>query len=219
MDIHDYQKKFWEDQKRGARRSPDHSVVRAFAASRIKFVQQYIKISQYDTKLLDVGCGNGYFTIAWAEICDTTGLDYSKKMLENNPHRQLVRGDVNNLPFADNSFDIVFCSNLLHHLDDVGKALIEMKRVAKRYVIISEPNRNNPLLFLFACFKKEERGIRPFTKNFLSVIGQKNGLKVIAVQTAGLIFPNKTPKFMLPLLKWWERPMLMGVTIEIIFEK
>ena len=47
--------------------------------------------------------------------------------------------DVTNLPFADNSFDIVSVHDGLHHLENPKRAVEEMGRVAKGAVIIIEP--------------------------------------------------------------------------------
>jgi SAM-dependent methyltransferase len=49
--------------------------------------------------------------------------------------------DIRALPFEDNSFDVVLTSEVLEHLpwQDVDKALIELHRVSKKYVVISVP--------------------------------------------------------------------------------
>jgi ubiquinone/menaquinone biosynthesis C-methylase UbiE len=51
-----------------------------------------------------------------------------------------VLGDALRLPFADGSFDYVMSSMFLHHLDeaDAVRAMAEMKRVARRGVIIAD---------------------------------------------------------------------------------
>ena len=168
---------------------------------------------------MDVGCGNGYFTVPWSKLCETMGLDYSEAMLKLNPHNKLVCGDVNKLPFEDNTFDIVFCSNLLHHVDDVANVLNEMRRVSKKYVIISEDNRNNPLVLLYALLHKEEKGVFKFTKKYLIKTGESIGLKHKNSMVSGMVFPNKIPIFLLPLLKIFNRDIFYGVAIQIIFEK
>jgi len=211
------QKKFWShDQKK--RRSPDHPVIEAFVNPKIDFVLKHLDVRP-ETKLLDVGCGNGYFTFYWAKLCDVTGVDFSKEMLNNNSHPKLILGNAENLPFDDDTFDIVFCSNLLHHLENIEKVLKEMRRVSKRYVIVSEPNRNNPLLLFFALLKKEERGILPLSKNFLIKQGKKVNLIHKASIVSGMIFPNKTRVSWLPLLGIFEKNFFMGAITEIIFEK
>jgi ubiquinone/menaquinone biosynthesis C-methylase UbiE len=51
----------------------------------------------------------------------------------------LVRGDAENLPFADSSFDYVFVHDGLHHLREPERAIREMARVAQRGILITEP--------------------------------------------------------------------------------
>ena len=52
-----------------------------------------------------------------------------------------VVADVEHLPFADGSFDLVAVHDGLHHLEDPYAGLSEMARVARRWVIVSEPAR------------------------------------------------------------------------------
>ena len=42
-----------------------------------------------------------------------------------------ICGDISNLPFKDNSFDLILCINVLEHIRDYKKALMEIKRVLK----------------------------------------------------------------------------------------
>ena len=212
------QKHFWESRHLIKRRHPTHPVVKAFVAPKIRFIQKNIPLTK-DITLLDVGCGNGFFTYYFAKICQVTGLDFSKQMLKINPHDKLVQGSAEDLPFPDESFDIAFCSNMLHHLSDPKKALQEMKRVTKKYIVISEPNRNNPFIFFFSLIKKEERGALEFTKNYLINLGQSLDLKAVNCSIAGLIFPNKTPRFLLPILKNFDFHQPWGGIITIVFEK
>lgn len=117
------QKKFW-DRTRG-RRQPDHPVVRAFAEPKVNFIKE--SIQEKIESILDVGCGNGFFTRPLAKWAKCTALDFSQRMLELNPVDAVkVCGDVLSMPFADDSFDLVFCSNLLHHVSDPAAAVLEM---------------------------------------------------------------------------------------------
>lgn len=218
MTQYNFQKNFWGNYNIIKRRHPSHPVVEAFVMPKIQFIRKNVPLAK-DTTLLDIGCGNGFFTYYFAKMCQVTGLDFSKQMLKINPHNKLVYGDAENLPFPDESFDITFCSSLLHHLSNPEKAIQEMKRVAKKYIIISEPNRNNPLLFLFSLIKKEERGLRKFTKNYLLDLGRNIGLKNINYLVSGLIFPNKTPGILLPILKKFNFRQPWGNCITIIFKK
>lgn len=59
-----------------------------------------------------------------------------------------VRGDAENLPFRDRSFDYAFVHDGLHHLPEPERAIREMGRVARRGVLISEPADANLTKFL-----------------------------------------------------------------------
>lgn len=57
-------------------------------------------------------------------------LDYTTCDL-NSPLAD-VKADIQNLPFEDNSFDVIFCNHVLEHVDDDKKALSELHRVMKK---------------------------------------------------------------------------------------
>lgn len=88
-------------------------------------------------RVLDAGCGNGFFFDAARELVPPTaelvGLDLSEAMLrlarQHHPH--LVRGDATRLPFADASFDTVLARSLLHHLPDPDAGAREIARVLR----------------------------------------------------------------------------------------
>lgn len=74
-----------------------------------------------------------------------TGADISSEMIkytrmynENNSKMILQEADIINLPFKDNSFDLVFTFSCLTHVKDVDKALDELIRVTKKDIIIVE---------------------------------------------------------------------------------
>ena len=56
---------------------------------------------------------------------------------------RLVRGDAENLPFRDSSFDYAFVHEGLHHLPEPERAIREMARVAQRGILITEPSSAN----------------------------------------------------------------------------
>jgi SAM-dependent methyltransferase len=177
--------------------------VTAFVQPKIDFVFNHIK----DVGLiLDVGCGNGYFTYYLEKVGPTIGLDYAATMLSQNPVEALVQGSAFELPFADDSFDLVLCSNLLHHLLHPLKVISEMKRTSKKYVVLHEPNRNNPAMLALALFKAEERGGLRFTSSYLGSLAHQAGLYVIACQTLGFVTPNRMPKAIAKILARFNKP-------------
>lgn len=92
------------------------------------------------TNLLDVGCGRGYWLNLMAEKfpdMELTGVDF----FDDVPLKRAkyVRGNVEALPFPDKSFDVVTCQHTIEHLKNLPKAIAEMKRVARKQIIIATP--------------------------------------------------------------------------------
>ena len=88
--------------------------------------------------VLEVGCGTGIFL---KHLQDTDGmlhgLDYTSGMLRVAQHKlgntsaRLVRGDAQTLPYASDSFDVVYSFKVLAHLPHIDWALAEIRRVLR----------------------------------------------------------------------------------------
>ncbi len=211
-----YQKAFWEAKR--ARRRPTHPVVRAFSLPKVNFIVSQLAGTGART-LLDVGAGNGFFSYYFAECFEVSSLDFSLWMLKNNPCTRRLGASAEALPFRDGSFDVVFCGGLLHHLEAPELAVREMARVAKRFVVLCEPNRANPGLAAFMLVRKEERRGLKFTLRYLGKLAASAGLKVLKAVTTGAILPNRMPAVLLPVLKRLDRPHPLATTHIIIAEK
>jgi len=96
-----------------------------------------------DALLLDAPCGAGRLRAALAAYGRTVGLDISPSMLAAGRElasRDLVRGDVERLPFRDRSFDAVISCRLLHHLRErssLERVVAELVRVSRDLVVAS----------------------------------------------------------------------------------
>lgn len=89
-----------------------------------------------DAAVLDVGTSTGanLEMARKAGFADIMGLDFSAVSQQWCAERGLppVRiGDVCNMPFADNQFDLVLATDIIEHVDDDEKALREIERVLK----------------------------------------------------------------------------------------
>lgn len=213
-----FQKKYWERKSLTRRRPPQHPVIESFVLPKIKEIRKIIPIKK-ETTLLDVGCGNGFFSYWWDKICDTTAVDYSETMIKLNPIAKRYLMSAEKLDFPDNSFDIVFCNALLHHVENMDKVIDEMRRVSRKYIILLEPNIFNPLIFIFSALIKKERKALKFSLRFLERKISSSGAEIVSAFSHGIITPNKTPSFLLPLLKPLEKKWIFGAMNIIIAKK
>lgn len=89
--------------------------------------------------VLDVGARDGRFSRLLTEYFTTvTALDLEKPTFQY-PRVTTVAGDVRKLDFPDNSFDCVFCAEVLEHIPEVERACREVVRVAAHEIIIGVP--------------------------------------------------------------------------------
>jgi len=99
------------------------------------FVLNYIEAGSAN-KLLDVGCGSGYFCkLAVDKGFDVTGLDATPELIAEAKKRasgkNFIVGEMEQLPFEENYFDIVCGFNSFQYATDIKNALKEAKRVLK----------------------------------------------------------------------------------------
>ncbi|WP_447968285.1 class I SAM-dependent methyltransferase [Nitrospira sp. M1] len=98
-----------------------------------------------ESSVLDVGCAKGYMLHDFKELLPgltVTGVDVSTYALEHSiesvkPYLQL--GNAKELPFPDNSFDLVISINTVHNLNlvDCRQALKEIQRVSKGLAFVT----------------------------------------------------------------------------------
>jgi ubiquinone/menaquinone biosynthesis C-methylase UbiE len=198
-------------------RSSDHPVVSAYADPKVDFVRRHAPMTG---AILDLGCGNGVFTQRLARDGGVvTGLDFSAYLLSQNAHHGLVCGDATRLPFQDEAFDLVFEGNLLHHVTDPTSVLIEMHRVSRKYVIVLEPNRYNPIMFAFSVVVRAEHGGLKSCAKYLQHEMKAVGIETVACLTTGMISQNNTPQLLLPVLRRFDRQIWWGEYIVIVGQK
>lgn len=106
--------------------------------------------------ILDVGCGEG-FTLSRFKNNGIgkklEGIEYLQDAIDlgkkTYPDIKITKGSIYELPYKDNSFDLVLCTEVLEHLEDPARGLRELARVSKKYLVISVPNEP---FFMFAQF-------------------------------------------------------------------
>ena len=104
----------------------------------ISYWQQINEIYKLNpNRVLEIGIGSGFIsTYLKRRDINIKTLDFDRQLTPD------IVGSVLNIPFKNNSFDIVACYEVLEHLpfDNVSKALIEIYRITKSSAILSLPD-------------------------------------------------------------------------------
>jgi ubiquinone/menaquinone biosynthesis C-methylase UbiE len=153
--------------------------------------------------VLDVACGPGNFSRAFASAVGDSGLvvgiDASETMLERgaaelrrSDHRNLVliRGDGNSLPLVDQSFDAVCCFAALHLLEDPLAGLDEMARVLTpggRIALMTSVQRRLAPRGPAKLLTERLSGMRVFTREEIAEALEQRGFTDIHQRLSGLV--------------------------------
>lgn len=112
---------------------------------------------QQGDKILDLGCGTGYYLFLLSSLpvrLNLIGLDNDDRAVNEaknflSKKIKFIISDCHKLPFKDGTFDKVVASEVLEHLDDDLNALKEIRRILKPngILVISTPSIRYPFLW------------------------------------------------------------------------
>lgn len=125
-------------------------------------------------KVLDAGAGTGRVSLKLAAAgAEVTALDISPSMLEilkrKNGNIETVEGDMENMPFEDETFDLVFSSLAMVHLKKIERFMDECYRVLKdngKFILVNVHYRKPLILrdgqskFTIKCYNHFPRHVR-----------------------------------------------------------
>jgi SAM-dependent methyltransferase len=148
-------------------------------------------------RVLDLGCGAGRFLTALkdagahavgAEIADAA----AERARATGAEVRLVEPD-GTLPFGHGEFDLVWCSEVLEHIPDVGQALFEIRRVLRRggRLLLTEPYHGRIQAAAIALTRFEThfdplgQHVRFFTAGSLRAALDASGFAAIDVRPSG----------------------------------
>lgn len=127
--------------------------------------------------VLDVGCGLGYLLqrlkTARPEIERFVGVDFVIDNAKPSDGIEFKAARIENLPFPDGHFDTVCCTHVLEHVLDFRAALKELRRVAKRRLIVVVPRERegryafNPHFHFFPYRESFLRAIYPLPNPYI----------------------------------------------------
>jgi ubiquinone/menaquinone biosynthesis C-methylase UbiE len=100
--------------------------------------------------VLEVGCGRGLLAGEMSGRHRVTAVDFviAPAVLAAYPRVAFVAANAERLPFGEAVFDTVVCAHTLEHIRDIARAIRELRRVARRRVIIVVP-KQRPYRYTF----------------------------------------------------------------------
>jgi len=137
----------------------------SIASETADLIRPYMNLK---STFLDVGCGEGALARNLCDviiIVDSCGLDASDAMCKKSSeyYRNIVCGDMDNMPFIDNAFDVVVSSLAIQWSTDLNLCFREIARVMK--------SNGNLIISIFI-----HNSLCELKESFLSVIGRSNFL-------------------------------------------
>ena len=130
--------------------------------------RKLLKVKTKSVQVLDYGCGIGNFAqevsafqpkkIIAVDISEEAIKKAKKRSEEVNKNIDFKVDNCENLSLDSNSFDVVYGSGILHHLD-LKKSLNEINRVLKKdgTIVFVEPLATNPLINIYRKFTPNAR--------------------------------------------------------------
>lgn len=137
-------------------------------------------------RMLDIGCGVGGFL----EACEhhfpcAIGLDIVIEATQEcrNKGLHVIIGDSEHLPLRKNSFDVVRAKEILEHLADPTRLLVEARRVLRPggLLLVHVPSHYS-MLYPIANFYDDYTHVRPLTKFGLTRLLTDTGFKVLGIE-------------------------------------
>ena len=150
-------------------------------------------------RVLDLGCGDGRITALIArEGAEVTGVDPSEVALERaraaNPGLDFRSSAPDgSLPFADGSFDVVVCMNVLEHVADTQRLMSEARRVLRSggrlAIAVPDHGRLQRALTALVSFESHHDPLEPtlryYTRRSLAALLAEFGYGEVELAGAG----------------------------------
>jgi ubiquinone/menaquinone biosynthesis C-methylase UbiE len=177
---------------------------------RVKMLTHFILPA---SKVLELGCGTGYFTKEIIKTgADITAIDISPDLINaakesiKAPNVRFIVDNAYSMSFKNNQFDYIIGSSVLHHLQ-IGSAVNEIYRVLKSggKIAFTEPNMMNPQIALQKNirFLKRLAGDSPdetaFFRRKLKKLLVKTGFKQVKIIPFDFLHPA-IPKSLISLI-------------------
>lgn len=178
-------------------------------------IQKWFKLDQkkniriLKTDMFEESKSKDFFSYYYVKKHNVTGIDISENVLSNvleTKNLSLLKMDLRDLKFKENSFDLIISLSTLDHLDadDFQKAIVQMSKALKNNgeVFLTLDNRHNKLFYLEFFFWKYIVNIydrdRCYEIDDVEKIISKTNFKIVDVDSA-MFFPPFADKILILL--------------------
>jgi ubiquinone/menaquinone biosynthesis C-methylase UbiE len=175
-------------------------------ASRSSLATRWVEPLEPDMIVLDVACGAGHVAEEIApKVRQVVGLDLTSDLLRVGAERLhadglgnvlFQEGNAADLPFLDESFDLVVCRSALHHFRDPAIMLREMARVCRTGGRVAVSDLVAPGEDVRAAYDEVHRRLDP---SHMGVLSQDELLEVVAKEVGPVCFGELNGPARLPL--------------------
>lgn len=220
----------------------NHDIVASFENKRWSQTQQKVEfrhkaalalLPESTRTVLDVGCGEGVFLRMVRDAnpaVRTFGVDLSEKGIQRAREKDSQTTYVHTeavyaLPFDEGSFDVVTALDVLEHTLEPGLLLAEIRRVSKRYVILSVPNFSSFPARLQVLLGEVPENNRPnkghmywFTRNIVHALIRTHSLRVIHEYTNTVHEQTPVVGRIMSMLKA-QLPQLFSLSFVVLLER
>lgn len=136
------QKQYWDKRWSQSRTPNDWNIMRGIC------ILEYMgSTALFAPKILDIGCGTGWFTEKLSRIGEATGIDLSSDAIEiarlNYPRIDFMTANLYDYPFEPESFDVVVAQEVLPHVEDQPGFIHIVRYVLKDsgYLVLTMANK------------------------------------------------------------------------------
>ena len=129
-----------------------------FRSIELKLLKQHLaKITKTNTRILDLGCGEGLTAAVVFNRKLDIGLDnhkyFVKLAIDSGVYKKVILGDARKIPLPNKSVDLVFSNCVIEHIEEIDKVFSEVYRVLKPggKFVFTTPSHN---LYKYSIFSK-----------------------------------------------------------------
>ena len=170
-------------------------------------------------KVLDAGCGDGINLLGLKNIAQKRswnisiyGSDYNPIRLERAAKlsfvKEIIECSLDDIPYADDCFDIVLCNHVIEHIPQEKKVLLELKRIIRPdgLFILGVPNEGCTLArlrnhIIQPSILKSTDHVNFYTEKSISNLLINSGFLILKLKKAGFFLPHLGLNFLISNIK------------------